>query len=142
MNSRKHDARVAGAIYLLLAVTAPFSLLYIPSAFIVRGDAAATANNIVSSELLYRVGVVSDLAAHIIFVFVVMALYHLLKEVNKRHAALMAALALVSVPLGFVNTLNMSAPLILLNGADLLAPFDQQQLDALAYAFLRLRSHE
>lgn len=139
MNSRKHDARVAGALYLLLAVTAPFSLMYIPSVVIVFGDAAATANNIVSSELLYRAGVVSDLASHVIFVFVVLALYQLLKEVNPRHAALMAALALVSVPMGFLNSLNQIAPLVVLSGADFLSPFDQDQRDALAYAFLRLR---
>jgi len=140
MSSRKHDARVAGVLYLLLAVIAPFSMMYIPSVFIVRGDAAATAGNIASSELLYRIGVASDLASHVIFVCVVLALYQLLREVNQRHAALMAVLALVSVPMAFINTLNQSAPLILLSGADFLSAFDKHQLDALAYAFLRLQS--
>ena len=140
MHLRKREARVAGALYLALVLTAAFSLQYIPSAFIVHGNAAATASKIASSELLYRIGVVSDLASQIIFVFLVLALYHLLKVVNKRHAALMVVLVLVSVPLSFVNTLNMSAPLVLLSGADFLSVFDKHQLDALAMGFLQLRN--
>ena len=140
MNTRKHEARVAGVLYAVLVVIGVFGLLYIPSVFIVRGDAAATAKNIVASELLYRVGVTADLAGNILFIFVVLALYQLLKDVNRRHATLMMVLALVSVPLALVNTVLMAAPLVILSGADFLAPFDQSQLEALAYAFLRLRT--
>jgi len=139
MKSRQHAARVAGVLYLLLIVTAAFSLTYIPSAFIVPGDAAATAQKIVSSQMLYRIGIVIDLAANIIFVFLVVALYELLKDVNKRHAVLMLALALVQVPMAFGMMLFQSAPLILLSGADYLSVFDKPQLEALAMGFLRLR---
>jgi hypothetical protein len=140
MNTRKNEARVAGVLYAVLVVIGIFGLMYIPSVFIVRGDAAATAKNIMASELLYRVGVTADLAGNILFIFVVLALYQLLKEVNRRHATLMMVLALVSVPLALVNTVLMAAPLVMLSGADFLAPFDQSQLEALAYAFLRLRT--
>jgi hypothetical protein len=71
-----------------MAVAATFSL-NIPSGFIVRGDAAATANKIASSQLFYRLCIVSDLASQILFVFLVLVLYQLLKGVNKRQAALM-----------------------------------------------------
>ena len=76
MNSRKHKARVAGVLYLLMAVTVAFGLS-IPSGFIVRGDAAATADKIASSHLFYRFCVISDLAAQILFVFLVLVLYQL-----------------------------------------------------------------
>jgi hypothetical protein len=140
MNTRKHEARVAGVLYAALVVIGIFGLMYIPSVFIVRGDAAATAKNIIDSELLYRVGVTADLGGNILFIFVILALYQLLKEVNRRHATLMMVLALVSVPLALVNTVLMAAPLVMLSGADFLAPFNQSQLEALAYAFLRLRT--
>lgn len=141
MHSTERTARVAGLLYLLTAITGAFSIMYIPSAFIVPGDATATASKIVASELLYRIGVVSDLVAQIIFVLLVLALYQLLKVVDKRYALLMVALALVSVPMSFLNMLNQIAPLILLSGADFLSVFDKSQLDALAMMFLRLRSH-
>jgi hypothetical protein len=139
VTSRKHQARVAGVLYALLVVIGLIGLMYLPAFFIVRGDAAATAKNILASELLYRTWVTVDMAGNILFVFVVLALYQLLKEVNRVHATLMMVLALVSVPLSLVNTVAMTAPLVLLSGADFLAPLDQHQLEALAYAFLRLR---
>ena len=46
MHPTDKAARVAGAVYLSMVVTAPFSLIYIPSTRFVRGNATATANNI------------------------------------------------------------------------------------------------
>jgi hypothetical protein len=138
MNSRKREARIAGVLYLLLGVASAFSLSF-PSAFIVRGDAAATADKIASSQLLYRLYLFSDLASQILFVFLVLALYQLLKGVNKRQALLMVALVLVQVPMSFAIMLWGIAPLILSNGADYWSAFDKHQLDALTMGFLSLR---
>ena len=140
MNSRKHEARVAGVLYLLMGVTAAFGL-NIPSGFIVRGDAAATAAKIASSQLLYRLCVVCDLASQVLFVFLVLALYQLLKGVNIRLASLMVALVLVQVPMGFASMLFGIAPLVLSNGADYWSAFDKHQLDAMTMGFLRLRGY-
>jgi|CXWL01.1.fsa_nt_gi hypothetical protein len=140
MNSRKREARVAGILYLLLGVTSAISLS-LPSAFMVRGDAAATADKIASAQLLYRFYVVSGLASQIFFVFLALALYQLLKGVNKRLAALMVALVLVQVPMSFANMLCEIAPLVLLNGADYWSAFDKHQLDALTMGFLSLGSY-
>jgi Domain of unknown function (DUF4386) len=140
MNSTKKTARLAGFLYLLMAVAATFSL-NIPKGFIVPGDAAATANRIASSELFYRFCVVSDLAAQILFVFLVLVLYQLLKGVNKRQAALMVALVLVQVPMAFANMLVGMVPLVLLNGSDYWSVFDKHQMDALTMGSLSLRSY-
>ena len=56
MKSTKKAARTAGVLYFLSSLPAPFSLLYIPSVFMVMGDATATANKIRTSPLLFRVG--------------------------------------------------------------------------------------
>ena len=61
MNSTGKNARIAGFLYLLLIVAAPIRLIYIPGRPFVSGDAAATANNIAAHELLFRLGIVSDL---------------------------------------------------------------------------------
>lgn len=140
MNSRKHQARIAGILYLLLGVTSVLEMS-IPSVFIVHGDAAATVGKIASSELLYRLYVVSGLASQILFVFLVLALHQLLKGVNRRQASLMVALVLVQVPMAFANTLCGLAPLVLSNGADYWSAFDKQQLDAMTMGFLSLQSY-
>jgi hypothetical protein len=79
MNSTKKAARVAGLLYFLASVPAPFSLLYIPSVFMVMGDATATANKIRTSELLFRIGIVAELISATIFILMGPVFYHLLK---------------------------------------------------------------
>ena len=59
-------ARVAGFFYVVANLPAPFTLLYLPSRFIVRGDAAATAANIMASESLFRFGIVLNLFTRIL----------------------------------------------------------------------------
>ena len=61
MSSTRNPGRVAGFLYLLLVVFAPFRLIYIPSTLFVRGNATTTANNIAAHELLFRLGIVTDL---------------------------------------------------------------------------------
>jgi hypothetical protein len=138
MNSIKAKARQAGVLYLLLGITAPFHLLYIPSAFFVTGDATATARNIIAGELTYRISVFTGLASNIIFLFLALSLYDLLKDADRKQARLMVMLVAVGVAVGVVNLLNRIAPLILLSGADFLSVFSKPQLDALAMGFLRL----
>jgi Domain of unknown function (DUF4386) len=89
MSSTHNPGRVAGFIYLLLVVLAPFRLMYIPSALYVHGDATATANNIAAHELLFRLGMVTDLLCGTILIFLVLALYRLLKGVDPNLAVLM-----------------------------------------------------
>ncbi len=138
MTSTKKAARVAGLIYFLAGLPAPFSLLYIPSVFMVTGDATATANKIRTSELLFRIGIVAELISATIFIFMGLAFYHLLKGVNKKHALLMLTLVLISVPISYLNELNRVAALMLSNGAHFSSVVDQRQLDALALAFFHL----
>ena len=131
-------ARIAGALYLSLVIAGPFSLIYVPGKLIVRGNATATANNILTHEMLFRLGIVADLIGLVLFMFVVMALYRLLRGVNATHASHMVALGLVSTGVGFINVLNNIAALTLFRGADFLTVFDQPQRNALGMLFLRL----
>jgi hypothetical protein len=138
MHPTDKAARVAGAIYLSMVFTAPFSLMYIPAKLIVRGDATATASNILAHETLFRFGIVADLLSTVIFICLGIALYRLLCGVNKTTASLMLALVLVSAAVGFTNVLNNIAALILFRGADFLAVFQKPQLESLGMLFLRL----
>jgi len=52
----------------------------------------------------------------------------------------MVAFVLVSAAVGFVNTLNDIAALMLFRGADFLAVLDKTQRDALGMLFIRLHS--
>src|SRR5881296_2736898 len=140
MHPLKKAARIAGTIYLTMVFTAPFSLLYVPGKLIVRGNAAATADNILAHETMFRLAIFGDLIGQVIFICLSIALYRLLSNVNKTWAALMVAFVLVSAAVGFLNTLNNIAALILFRCADFLAVFDKPQRDAIGMLFVRLHS--
>jgi hypothetical protein len=133
-------ARRAGALYLLLLILGLVDMFGF-SGFIVPGDATATARNIIAGELTYRIGILTDLVTFLIFIFLVVSLYTLLKGVDRWQAMLMVLLVSVGVTIGLANLLNKIAPLILLSGADYLSVFTKPQLDALALGFLTLNSN-
>ena len=139
MTAIKNQARTAGVLYFIVLLIAPIGLVYVPGKLYVRGNAAATADHIRASESLLRIGISTELIHEVVWVFVVLALYRLLKPVDENHARQMLILgALVSVPIVFVNVLNEIAAMLLVSGTDFLAAFNTPQLDALAFLFYRL----
>jgi hypothetical protein len=140
MHPTDKAARVAGAVYSSMVLTAPFSLIYVPNKLIVPGDAIATAANILNHETLFRLAIFADLVGHVIFICVAIALYRLLSNVNRTWALLMVGFVLVSAAVGFLNTLNNIAALILFRGGEFLSIFDAAQRNALGMLFIRLHS--
>ena len=140
MHPTNKAARIAGAVYLSMVFTAPFTLLYVPGKLIVRGNATATAENILAHETMFRLSIIGDLLTAVIFICLGIALYRLLSGVNKTWAMLMVAFVLISSAVGFLDTLNNVAALILFRGENFLAVFEKPQLNALGYLFIRLHS--
>jgi hypothetical protein len=137
----KH-VRVVGFLLLLLIPLAIFGQIYVPSVLIVPADAAATARNIMASESLFRLGIVSVLLSHLGGdIAWVLVLYQLLKPVNKSMARLMVILILLNVPIALLNELNQFAILFLLHSADSLRAFTADQMHALVSLFLNLHDN-
>ena len=134
----KTTARIAGFLYLLIAIFGVFSSIYGPDSLVVPGDVATTVNNIGVSESTFRLAFMGDLIAQTVFIFLVLLLYKLLKPVNKNHAVLMVVLVLVGIPITMLNMLNQLAALLLLSGADYLTVFQADQLHAQVMLFLDL----
>ena len=103
MHPTNKAARIAGAMYLSMVFTAPFSLIYVPNKLIVRGDATATASNILAHETLFRLSILGDLVGQVIFICLAIALYRLLSNVNRTWALLMVGFVLVSAAVGFLE---------------------------------------
>ena len=132
-------ARLAGLLYVSASAVGIVRLLYVPNKLFVEGNAAATASNIVAHQSLFRWGFVSQLASAVLWLFVPLALYRLLEEVDRKLAVLMVVLgSLMIVPLFFVNVINDAAALLFARGADFLQAFDKPQRDAFASLFLNL----
>ena len=117
-----------------------FGIIYVPSALIEEGDAANTVSNIMASESLFRLSIVSALIVQLVNISLVLVLYMLLKPASKTYALLMVILYLVSVPIAMFNELNQIVVLLLLSGADYLTVFTADQLHA--QVMLSLATHE
>ena len=130
MNTNKKTARVAGLWYLLLGITTGFSWMYITKIY-VAGNAALTANNIMGSESQYLIAIICNIIGQISFIFLGLALYRLLKQVNESQARLMLTFVLVSVPVMFINILFQTGAMVILRGDDYLRVFSKDQLSAL-----------
>jgi hypothetical protein len=141
MQSAQLNARIAGVLYLLIAVLAGFVHLYLPGELIVPGDAAATASNIQASEGLFRAGIGVELLLLLSEVALSVLLYVLLRPVGKTLSLIAAAARLVMTTVHGVNLLGHVAVLLLLGGAGYRTAFAPGQLDALvmlsldAYAY-------
>ena len=133
--SPRKTARMAGFFYLMFIITF-ISASIVRSRLIVFGDAATTANNILSAQGLFRIGFVTELVSAVFFVLAAWALYVLLKPVNKNLALLFLLLNLGGVAVECINALNLFAALQFFNGANYLNVFQTGQLQAMAMSFL------
>lgn len=136
MNSAKKLSRIAGVLYLLVAVAAGFSYAYIHSYVMVPGDSAATANNITSSEGLYRFSFVCGILAFLCDIALAAIFYTLLKPVNKTLSLTAAFFRLAQTAILGINMLNLFISLTILNGDSFVKTFEPDQLNAFALLFL------
>jgi Domain of unknown function (DUF4386) len=135
--SNKLTARIAGLLYLVVVLTGMFSLLYVPSKLIVSDNASLTFHNIASSESLFRLGIVSGLICYTSFLFLPVILYKLLKPVNENYAKLMVLLAVISVPISFINIQNKFTVLSLVRGSNYISSFSNDQIQSQVLLYLR-----
>lgn len=138
MDPIRRQARVAGALYLLVALVAPISLVVVPGRLFDPASATLTAEHLRQGEGWLRLGMGCELFHQAVEVFLVIALYDLFRPVSQGLARQMALLGLVPIPIMFVNVLNEVAALMLARGLDDLSVFDRAQLDALAMLFVKL----
>ena len=131
-------ARIAGILYLLIIVAGIFGELLVRNKLLVYGDANATANNIMKSELLWRMGISADLVMHICDLPVMIILYYLLRPVSKKLALLNLSFNLIQTAVLVANKLNLLAALFFLGDAEYLKSFSPDQLHALSYLSIKL----
>lgn len=131
-------ARIAGILYLVIILTGLFGELFVRNKLLVSGDATATANNIMNSELLWRMGISTQLIMQICDLPVMIILYFLLRPISKKLALLNLSFNLIQTAVLVANKLNLVAALFLLGDAAYLKSFSRDQLNTFSYFFIKL----
>src|SRR5688572_32906437 len=90
-------ARAAGVAILLSIVFGAIGEAWIPGIIVVRGDAAATAANIVGRPTLFRLGFAAYLVEGICDIALTVLFYVLLRPVNRNLALISAFFGIASM---------------------------------------------
>jgi hypothetical protein len=135
--SPRPRARITGVVYLLYFLTAVFGMFFMRG-LVVSGDAAATANNLLAYQPLFRLGLATGLIATACYIAVTALFYGLFKPVNRSLSLLAAFFSLVGCAILAFASLFQLASLVVLGGGQYLNVFKVEQLRALAFLFLEL----
>jgi hypothetical protein len=128
-------ARITGVVYLLYFLTAVLGEHFLKG-LVVDGDAAATANNILVHQTLFRLGLATGLIGTACYIAVTALFYDLFKPVNRSISLLAAFFSLVGCAILAFATLFQLAPLVVLGGGQYFSVFSVEQLRALSFLFL------
>jgi hypothetical protein len=139
-SSLKKTARLVGLVYLIWIIMGVFGMFYVPAQINMRGDAASTAQNILSHEFLFRTSIINDLIGHTIWVFMVLILYRMFKQVNERQAKLLVALVIVQIPVAFIIGAFNITSLMIFKG-EILKTFELAQRQDLGTLFLKISDY-
>ena len=131
-------ARTCGLLYLYIIAMGIFAELFVRSGLIVSKDAGATASNIISNDLLFRLGFSGELL-HIAFdVVVAVLLYALLKPIDRNIALLAAFMRFACDIILAVSSLAHFAALRLYAQPEYLNVFGPDELNAIALLALKM----
>lgn len=139
MISNKNLARIAGLLYLIVIATGLFAEVFVRQALKVSGDALSTANNIQSSEMLFRWGFVADIINFVCGLPCVLIIYFLFKQINKFLLQLALIFVVIQTAIIAVNLLNQISPLLILSNNAYLNTFQPNQLATLSQLSLNIQ---
>mgnify|MGYP002780602667 CR=1 FL=1 len=111
--SLQKTARFAGFLYFLVAVFSFFSIMYVPSQIMVKGEAARTFQNLLTHEFLFRAGITANLVNFVVFLFLAFFLYKLFRPIDEPLSKILLVSVAVQLPVVFVmEAFNFSALMV------------------------------
>jgi hypothetical protein len=137
MKSLKKTARVSGLLYLILAITGTYGIMYVPMQLVVQEDLTQTAANIAQQELLFRSGILSNLIGQTVFLFLGLSLYKLFEGVSQSLSRTLLTLITASVPISFFIIFNQLYALLLMNEG-FMQQVDPQQIKIMTMSFIKM----
>ncbi|MBT4483619.1 MAG: DUF4386 domain-containing protein [Candidatus Latescibacteria bacterium] len=128
--SQHKAAKVAGVMFLFSFLVPFLNWTFVLSKFIVAENVIATAKNIIANEFQFRIGITIELIMSIGLTVLALALYIILKPVNKNLALLSLLWKLVETTIVVAIALVSFIALQVLNGGAYLTVFTPEQLQA------------
>lgn len=133
-------ARIVGGLYLVIFFLGPLAFFLGRTSVVVPGDPAATIDNLMASEAMFRLGMVAETLIVLIEIVVSAILYVLLRPVSRPLSLASALARFAQSVLQAVNLLTAVPALLLLGSAGYLAAFEPDQLNAFVLLFMDINA--
>lgn len=137
--SIKTYSKIAGILYLLIAIIGGLSIGYVPGQIMVEGDSLATFNKLSTHQSLFRWGMIGDMVVIAFEIVLTVMLFQLFKTFSQTAIRIATFSRLAMVIIMGMNLIFYIIPLVLLKQPDHLASFDPAQLRS--FVFLSLKIH-
>jgi hypothetical protein len=137
VRSPRLEARIAGALYILVILLGGFAEVAVRQGLVTDGDPAATARAIITHQALFRWGFAAEMMTNVIAIPLTLIFYRLLAPAARFWVLLAVVLDLTQNTVNAVNAWTQYAPLTLLGGSPDLAAIPLPERAALARLALK-----
>ena len=132
-------ARLGGLLYLIIIVIGALGEAIVRGSIVVPGDAAATSQNLRSSEWLWRLGLAGEATLLLCATALAVVLFVLLRPVNRALAFAAVCFNMICIAIEGVSAVLLAVALIPINNPKAFSALTSSQLDAAS--MLAIQSH-
>jgi hypothetical protein len=137
----KAYSKLAGLIYLIIAVIGGFSIGYMPSEIVAEGNATLTFQNLIDHQVLFRWGIAGDIAVLVLEILLTVMLYQLFKSVSSTAILLATYSRLAMAIVMGMNLINYMIPSILMTQPDYVSTFSSVEIESVSLLFLKAHKY-
>lgn len=140
-STQKRYGRIAGLLYLIIIISGIFSEGVVRSSLVADGNSQTTVENIVNSEMMFRLGFASDIIMVLADISIALVFYLMLKHVSKSLSLLSAMFRLAQAIIIGVNLMNHFGVILVINSSELANAFDSDKLSSAVMFLMEAHSY-
>lgn len=141
LNKNALNSKIAGTLYLIIAIVGGFSIGYVQSEIFIPGNAGGTFQNLIQNLTLFKFGVGGDIAVLLLETVLTVLLYQLFKSFGKTSMLVATFSRLAMTIIMAVNVVFYLAPYVLTTQGNYADALGQTQVEAMALLFFQLHKY-
>jgi len=140
-NQERPYFQLAGLLYLIIAIVGGFSIGYMSSVIVAKGDAALTFQNLINNQELFRWGITGDIVVLVLEVVLTVMLYRIFKAYSNTGILIATYARLAMAIIMGMNLINYMIPAIMITQPEYLSTFNLSQLESFTLLFLKAHKY-
>ncbi len=137
----KTYSKLAGLLYLIIAIIGGFSIGYMPGEIVAEGNAVLTFQNLLNHQELFRWGIAGDIAVMVLEILLTVMLYQLFKSASNTGMTIATYSRLAMAVIMGMNLINYMIPAIIMTQPEYLSVFSSAELESLTLLFFKAHKY-